>query len=60
MLAKVINFVSIFFILLSTINFCLETIPTFEEDNYDTIECNNADGTLGSYDLDREDFDPKR
>jgi len=59
MLAKVINFVSIFFILLSTINFCLETIPTFEEDNYDTIECNNADGTLGSYDLDREDFDPK-
>lgn len=32
-LAKVINFVSIFFILLSVCSFCLETIPSFEENN---------------------------
>lgn len=60
MLAKVINFISIFFILLSTINFCLETIPTFEEDNFELINCTNQDGAQGSYIHDYDDYDPRR
>jgi len=31
-LAKIVTFVSIFFILISTISFCLETLPSFEPD----------------------------
>ena len=60
MLAKVINFVSIFFILLSTINFCLETIPEFEVDNTVVLECLNEDGSTGSKMVERDDFDPLR
>jgi hypothetical protein len=59
MLAKVINFISIFFILLSTINFCLETIPTFEANNFELLNCTHQNGTPDSYIYKYDDFDPR-
>ena len=59
LLAKIINFISIFFILLSTINFCLETIPAFV--NTQDLKCtNSSDGTDGIYTIKFDDFDPRR
>ncbi|CBY09671.1 unnamed protein product [Oikopleura dioica] len=42
LLAKAINVLSIFFILISTISFCLETIPHFQENNCYTGKNNNS------------------
>ena len=47
--AKAINVLSIFFILLSTISFCLETIPHFQENNCYTGEDNNSLYQLKDY-----------
>lgn len=50
LLAKAINVLSIFFILLSTISFCLETIPHFQEDNCYTGK--------GNHSLQHKDYHP--
>ncbi|CAG5082603.1 Oidioi.mRNA.OKI2018_I69.PAR.g10165.t2.cds [Oikopleura dioica] len=55
LLAKVINVLSIFFILLSTISFCLETIPFFQEGNcYPGVDKN---GTPVRYQM--KDYNPE-
>ena len=50
--AKAINVLSIFFILISTISFCLETIPHFQENNCYTGKNNNS--------LQYKDYNPAR
>lgn len=57
-IAKGINIASIFFIILSTVSFCLETIPTFHTDNcYNkTIQTSNG---LEVRSYERLDYDPE-
>ena len=52
-LAKIVNFVSIFFILVSTVSFCLETLPAFQSECESVSKINE---TLYRH----QDWSPKR
>ena len=58
--AKAINIASIFFIILSTVSFCLETIPHFHQDNCETKEILGTNGDMVNRSYERMDHDPER